>query len=52
MVSAQVFSAVLPRGDYKFKSNQPNGASGVEVKQQLETAKACGLNQVGSFFAS
>ena len=37
---------------FNLKSNQPSGASGVEVKQQFETAKACGSNPAGPFFAN
>ena len=48
--SAQVFSALLPLGNYKLKSNQISGASGVEVKQLLDTAKSCGSNPAGPFF--
>ena len=36
------FSALLPLDNYKLKSNQPFGASGVERKHLLETAKVCG----------
>ena len=38
--------------NYKFKSNQPSGASGVEVKQQVVTAKVCGSHPAGPFFAN
>ena len=43
--SAQVFSALLPLGNYKFKSNQATGASGVEVKM----VKICSSNPAGPF---
>ena len=46
------FSALLPLDNYKFKSNQKSGASGIEVKQLLETAKICGANAGGPFFAA
>ena len=44
------FLALLPLSNNKFKSNQPFGVSGVEVKQLLETADICGsLSQVRMF---
>ena len=45
------FLALLPLDNYKFKTNQISGASGVEVKQLLETAKICGAYPAGAFFA-
>ena len=52
MVSAQVFLVLLPLPNYKLKSNQSAGAFGVEIKHQLETAKACGWSLAGPFFAN
>ena len=34
------YSSLLPPDKYKFKSIQPSGASGEEVTELLETAKA------------
>ena len=48
-VSAQVFSALLPLGNSRFKYNQP---SGVEVKHLLEMANICVSNPAGPFFAN
>ena len=48
---AQVFSALLRLVNYKLKSNQISGASNVEVKQLLETAKICSSNPVGPFLS-
>ena len=45
-----MFSASLPLGNYKFKSNQPSGASSVEVTQLLEIANASGCNLAGTCF--
>ena len=45
-----MFSALLPLGNYKFKINQPFGASGVKVTLLLETAVGCGLNPAGTRF--
>ena len=38
---SQVFSILLPLGNYNFKFNQPCCTSVVDVAQLLETAKAC-----------
>ena len=56
-VSAQVFSASLPLGNYKIKSNQPSGATGVEIKStawddkdfRFESGRAFFFFQTGVF---